>query len=138
MKGARGLALAAAVLAAGAGAVAAPEPECPEGQTYHVDRCMTMPKRIKEVPPEFPQPAREQHQFNEAFVILSAVVQTDGSVGDIKVERCSREGYGFEEVAIKAVSQWKYEPAIVDGKPVAFAFHIRVDFRKEDGDIRRL
>ena len=62
-------------------------------------------------------PRRAQQRGQEGWVDVSYVVQPDGTVTDPIVDDSSgiRE---FENAAIKAVKQWKFEPATVNGKPV--------------------
>jgi TonB family protein len=50
-------------------------------------------------------------------VIVSYVVQTDGSVADPLVVDSSGIGE-FEKAALRTVSRWTYEPATQNGKPV--------------------
>ena len=54
-------------------------------------------------------------------------VGPDGKPRDIRVARSL--GLGLDEKAIEAVRQWKFEPAMKDGKPVAVAINVEVDFR---------
>ena len=49
-------------------------------------------------------------------------------MGDISVIRVNRPSLGFEESAILAVLQWRYEPALQNGKPVEVYFTVVVDF----------
>jgi protein TonB len=88
----------------------------------------TNPVRIEEscVDPEYPEIARIARI--EGNVILQAVVECDGSVGEIRVLRCSKPGFGFEEASIAAVSQWRYEPARQNDLPVSVYFTVLVDF----------
>jgi protein TonB len=78
------------------------------------------------VPPEYPEIARRGRV--EADVILQAIVEPDGSVKDPRVLRCTTRGFGFEEAATNAIRQWRYEPALQDGQPVAVYFTIQVEF----------
>ena len=84
------------------------------------------PKRIKEsyVAPIYPEDAQ-----GEARVVLEFVVRRDGSVGEVKVLKCDRPDLGFEEAAMEAARQWRYEPATaLDGKPVDVHFTGIVEF----------
>jgi TonB family protein len=45
---------------------------------------------------------------------MRVVVGTDGRPTEVKVERGVP---GFDEVAIKTLRTWKYEPTVVDGSP---------------------
>jgi len=38
-------------------------------------------------------------------------------------------GLGLDEEALKAISQWKFQPAAKDGQPVAVQATIEVNFR---------
>jgi protein TonB len=89
---------------------------------------VTEPVRIEEsyVRPEYPEIARRARL--EGQVIVQAVIRCDGTVGETNVLRCTQQHVGFEEAAIAAVCQWRYEPAMQYGHPVAVYFNIIVDF----------
>jgi protein TonB len=89
---------------------------------------VTMPQLIPEtkVPPLYPELARVARI--EGRVVLQAVICTDGSVTDLEVLRCSHPKLGFEEAAVDAVRQWRYKPALLDGRPVEVYFTVLVDF----------
>jgi periplasmic protein TonB len=38
-------------------------------------------------------------------------------------------GMGLDEKALQAVKQWKFEPAMKDGHPVAVQMNVEVSFR---------
>ncbi len=76
--------------------------------------------------PEYPELARVARVDGQ--VILQAIVRKDGSVGDVSVIRVNRPNLGFEDSAIFAVLQWRYEPALQNGKPVEVYFTVVVDF----------
>ncbi|HWY59656.1 MAG TPA: energy transducer TonB [Terriglobales bacterium] len=59
--------------------------------------------------------------------MLWTIVGTDGRVRDIRVAR--RLGRGLDEKAVEAVKQWKFEPAMYEGKPVAVQINVEVNFR---------
>jgi protein TonB len=88
----------------------------------------SLPVRIDEsyVQPEYPEIARIARI--EGNVVLQAIIDREGTVDDIEVLRCTRPAFGFEDAAIAAVRQWRYEPATQDGRPVTVYFTILVDF----------
>jgi len=47
---------------------------------------------------------------------ITFVVETDGTVGDIKIIRATPNGYGAG--CVNDVAQWKYSPAMLNGQPV--------------------
>lgn len=99
---------------------------------------VTMPVLIPEskVSPTYPEVAREEKI--QGKVILQAVVDLDGSVTKIKVEDSEPEGYEpFIKSAVEAVRHWRYEPATLDGEPVAVYFTLKMEF-KLDGDKKDL
>jgi TonB family protein len=59
--------------------------------------------------------------------VLYVIVGADGRPRDLRVARSL--GLGLDEKAIDAVKTWKFEPAMKDGKPVAVAISVEVEFR---------
>jgi len=59
-------------------------------------------------------------------VVLSATVTEDGRVRDLNVLRGNSL---LAQAAITAVSQWRYKPYLLNGKPVAMKTEITVDFK---------
>lgn len=105
-----------------------PEPPPPSGPLIAGVQGVSNPVKIEALSPkpEFPEIARRARLMGE--VTLQAICYKDGTVGDIQVLRSSRPGVGFEEKAIEAVKQWRYEPATQNGKPVDVFFTIVVNF----------
>ena len=93
---------------------------------------VTPPKLItsSRVPPSYPE--KERKKSGEVKVILQGVIQKDGSVRDLVVLKSP--GRAFEEAAIAAVRQWKYQPATQNGEPVTVYFAIVVEFQLEKSD----
>jgi hypothetical protein len=69
------------------------------------------------------------HRVSEwqAVSVVGLVVDQDGIPSDL----CLRQpaGYGLDAQAIKAVSQYRFEPATFDGKPVRARLLISVSFK---------
>lgn len=105
-----------------------PEPPPPSGPLLAGVGDVTNPVRIEAtyVKPEYPDLARQARL--EGNVILQAVVTKDGTVQDVKVLRVDKPNLGFETAAVEAVKQWRYKPAMQNGRPVDVYFTINVSF----------
>lgn len=81
--------------------------------------------RTRYVPPDFPLEARQR--AIDGWVDLQFLVNTDGSVGDVKVVGAQPVGV-FEQVAIDAVRRWHYQPVMHAGHAVSQHARVRVRF----------
>ncbi len=104
-----------------------PEPPPPTGPLIPGVGGVTHPKKIVDVLPEYPELARKARI--QGNVTLTAIIGKDGVPRDIQVVQSNRPGLGFEEAAIAAVQQWRYEPALQNGKPVEVFITIDVEFK---------
>ena len=99
---------------------------CPKNQVFLEDECVKRPKQLKKKFPRYPDLARRAKV--QGVVELIVVLQPDGTIGDIQVTKGPDGKLGFEEAAIEAVKQWRYEPVVVHGKPIPIRFKVIVDF----------
>jgi protein TonB len=76
--------------------------------------------------PEFPQEARERGL--SGVVVLRIVIDARGAVTKLEALRGEEP---FVTAAVSAVRTWRYEPAKLDGAPVAHFRIVRVPFRLE-------
>lgn len=108
--------------------IGVPEAPPPSGPLLAGTGGVSMPEVIPEskVTPDYPELARVARI--EGRVILQAVILKDGTVAEIEILNCNRPNMGFEESAIQAVRQWRYQPAKQGGRPVDVYFTVRVDF----------
>ena len=81
------------------------------------------PKLISRVEPVYPKEARMARM--EGVVILEARVDETGKVTSAKALRSIPK---LDQAAIDAVKQWKYEPVVVDGKPIPVVITVTVRF----------
>lgn len=86
------------------------------------------PQLVRESRVEPTYPTKAEEAGIEGSVILDAVITKDGEVAELSVLRCRPEGQGFEEAALEAVKQWRYEPASYRGEPTDVTFTIYVEF----------
>jgi len=78
---------------------------------------------IKSAPPTYPALAKSNHIQGD--VTMDALVDPAGNVTDVKVISGPPPLQG---AAMAALRQWKYEPARLDGRPVAFHLNVTVKF----------
>jgi len=55
------------------------------------------------------------------------IVGADGKPRNLKVQRSA--GMGLDEKAIAAVNKWRFQPATLDGRPVAVRISVEMSFR---------
>jgi len=95
------------------------------GGPLHVGNGVSAPRPISTPDPEYSDEARQAKY--QGTCVLWMIVGPDGKPRDIKVARTL--GLGLDEKAIEAVKQWKFEPAMKDGQPVAVQINVEVSFR---------
>jgi len=83
------------------------------------------PVVLHRVDPEFSEEARKAKY--QGTVVVAIEVGEDGKPHGIRI--VSGLGLGLDEKAIEAVSQWKFRPAMRNGKPVRAPATIQVNFR---------
>jgi len=94
------------------------------GGAFRVGGGVSAPKAIYSPDPEYSEEARKVKHMG--VVVLWLVVGPDGKPRDIRVVRTL--GLGLDEKAIEAVKNWRFEPALKDGKPVAVQVNVEVNF----------
>jgi periplasmic protein TonB len=95
------------------------------GGVFKVGGGVSAPKVLYQPDPEYSEEARKAKY--QGTCVLWLIVGPDGKPRDIKVAR--NLGMGLDEKAIEAVKQWKFEPAMKDGRPVAVQINVEVSFR---------
>ena len=83
-----------------------------------------LPRKHYEAP-KFPASTRNRDV--DGWVELEFTVLTDGTTGEIVVTNSSPPKT-FDNAAITAVAQWRYEPVMRDGKPVEQRAAVRIRF----------
>lgn len=81
-------------------------------------------KLIHSVRPKYPDVAR--HAGIEGAVRLRAIIDKDGTVQDVKVLSGPPV---LAQAATEAVRQWRYQPTLMDGKPVNVVTTVTVEFK---------
>jgi TonB family protein len=97
-----------------------------QGTLYRPGRNgVTQPRVLYDPDPEYSNEARAT-KF-QGSVILALIVGPDGKPHDMRVQQSA--GMGLDEKAMEAVNQWKFQPATLDGRPVAVRISVDVSFR---------
>ena len=87
---------------------------------------------VRSVKPQYTSQARERSV--QGAVTVNILVMPDGTVGDATVAKSLDRQYGLDEQAIIAARYWLFQPAMVDGVPVAFKTTLELEFRLQ-GDV---
>ena len=86
-------------------------------------------KIVHKVQPVYPEKAKAAKDTLDGEVALDVVVGVDGSVENIKVAKSLRDDY--DQAAIDAVKQWKFEPFLLNGNPIEVLTTITVTYTIE-------
>ncbi len=95
------------------------------GGPYRVGGGVSAPRAIYAPDPQYSEEARKAKY--QGTVVLWTVIGPDGRAHDTKVARSL--GMGLDQQAIDAVRNWRFEPAMFDGRPVPVEINIEVNFR---------
>jgi protein TonB len=87
---------------------------------------VTLPKRLREVKPQYTAEAQRRHI--QGSVVVKCLVLEDGSVDSCRLVRSLDPVYGLDEEALRAASQWRFQPATKDNVPVRVEVTIDLTF----------
>ena len=91
---------------------------------YRVGHGVTPPDLVMKVSPAYPDWAKAEGK--EGNVVLNLVVDQDGFPRNLCILRSMRDD--FDQNAAKAVAQWRFMPALKEGKPVSVLINVEVNF----------
>jgi len=94
------------------------------GGAYRVGGGVSAPKALYQPDPEYSEEARKAKY--QGTVLLWVIVGPDGKAHEVRVQRSL--GMGLDEKAMEAVKLWKFEPAKLNGSPVAVQVNVEVNF----------
>jgi protein TonB len=95
----------------------------PPAKVVRIGGQIKEPKRIRYVQPVYPDLAVQSRV--SALVILEAEVDVRGFVRAVKLLR----GHPlFDEAAMEAVKQWRYQPLLLNGEPTGFVLTVTINF----------
>ena len=91
---------------------------------------VTRPEVLTRVEPTYTREAMRARL--QGFVTLQFVVETDGSVGPVRVVTSLDPVNGLDAAAVAALKQWRFKPARKDGMPVRVALTLLLTFNLRD------
>jgi protein TonB len=95
----------------------------PPPQIVRIGGKIAAPRIVHRVEPVYPTLALAARLT--AVVVLEAQVDTHGSVQSVKV----LNGHPiFDEAALEAVKQWRYQPLLLNGEPTGFILSVVITF----------
>jgi TonB family protein len=86
---------------------------------------VSAPRAIHSPDPSYTKEAASRHF--EGTSVLMVMLSTKGIAENIAI--LSPLGMGLDEQAVKAVQQWRFQPAIKNGQPVRVQINIEIHFR---------
>jgi TonB family protein len=97
-------------------------------QQIEAQKLSKVPKQTKFVEAEYPKEAAEKGIEAETILLLD--INAQGKVDSVSVaEPATPAGMGFDEAAMVAAQQFEFEPAELDGKPIAVQLSYRYKFK---------
>ena len=95
------------------------------GEPLRVGGDVKAPVLTSRIEPQYPEAARKARM--EGVVILEAIITADGNVEDVRVLKSVNPL--LDASAVRAVQQWKYKPATLNGRAVRVYLTVTVTFR---------
>jgi TonB family protein len=102
-------------------------PPPPPPGVVRVGGAIRQPRKIKDVPPVYPAIARTARV--QGVVIIEASIDPAGNVGDARILRSIPL---LDQAAVDAVTQWQYEPTLLNGTAVPIIMTLTVNFTLAD------
>lgn len=95
----------------------------------HIERDKPLPLHpVSQVYPMYPEDARLRHW--EDSLVVRYIIGTDGRIKDVQVISHA-ERKVFEDVAVKAIRNWRFRPLIKDGQATEVVHELTVNFKLE-------
>jgi protein TonB len=98
-----------------------------EGTVVDLGPGITPPQSIFAPDPDYPVAVRKKKHPTQGTCVLELIVDEDGKPRDVHVTRSLTKL--LDQNAIDAVRQWKFKPALRDGKPLAVRTSVEADYR---------
>ena len=104
-----------------------PLPVCPDALAGGIGGRIRPPHKLRDVRPIYPQGVNDAKA--EEFVLLNAVIATNGSVKEVQVVPPAHPA--FAAAAVEGVHQWEFDETLLNCAPTEVSMRVNVTFRKE-------
>jgi TonB family protein len=106
-------------------------PDATDGAIHRTGGAVQAPQVTRRVEPNFPASARQSMGAGRnVIVIVESVISATGCVRNLRI--LSQSPYPeINGAAIMAISQWKFRPGYLDGKPVDVIFNLTINFKTQ-------
>ena len=84
------------------------------------------PRMIKDVKPRYT--AEAMGAKIEGNIQMEAVIQADGTVGEVRVTRSLDREFGLDNEAVACLKQWRFAPGTKDGVAVPVLVQVEMTF----------
>ena len=88
---------------------------------------MVSPRLLKDAKPNY-LPSAMQHKVS-GFIGMEAVVEIDGTVGEVRVTQPLDRKFGLDDEAVATVKKWLFAPGTKDGVVVPVVIEVRMSFK---------
>lgn len=100
------------------------EPPPREEAAFEPDR-ITPPRKVEAAMPSYPEDARKDRV--EGVVVIQTVIDDRGKVARTRLLHGVHPS--LDQAAVDAIRTWRFEPALLDGEPVAVYYNLTINFR---------
>ncbi|HEX6898849.1 MAG TPA: energy transducer TonB [Thermoanaerobaculia bacterium] len=87
------------------------------------------PRIVKQASPEYPKALSVLGA--EGWVAVSTIIGVDGRPVSPRIVKIEGGGPAMAYVAMDSLAQWRFEPAKLDGQPVAVFYVLTVNFKRQ-------
>ena len=97
-----------------------------EAKILFVEDDVKAPVRTYGPAPSYPSEIAKEDRI-EGTVVVKATINRQGTVDAMEISESLAQP--FDQAAMDAIAQWRFEPATLDGEPVAVYYFLTINFR---------
>ncbi len=86
---------------------------------------MVQPRLLSQAPVVYPHLAKMTRA--EGNVVIDALIDVNGRVTEMRI--VSGPGV-FHQAAKESLAQWRYQPALLNGQPIATHLYVTIQFKR--------